>query len=118
MIPLIAAVREAPQPNDCDVAIGVMADCAPETCNGLMVPIVAFDQIYSFDRDSLIKALPKPEKVPAKELTSAAAELFDRIMHMADNGGSTDEHRAVDYLAVRYDRIYEAVAEAFAWNES
>ena len=116
---LIEAVREAPQPNDCDVVIGAMGPIAPpEMCNGLMVPIVAFDQIYSFDRDSLIKALPKPEKVPAKEFTPAAEQLFDRIMQMADNGGSTDEHRAVNYLAVRYHRIYEAVAEAFARNES
>ena len=27
----------------------------PQMCNGLMVPIVVFDQIYSFDRDALIK---------------------------------------------------------------
>jgi PatG C-terminal len=87
-------------------------------CNGLMVPIVVFDQIYSFDRDSLIKAIPKPEKITAKEFAPAAEELFDRIMQMADNAGATDEHRAVNYLAVRYPRIYEAVAEAYGRNES
>jgi len=63
----------------------------PEICNGLMVPIVAFDQIYSFDRDTLIKALPAPKGAKAKEYGEAAAELFDRIMLLTDNAGSTDE---------------------------
>src|SRR5262249_22467087 len=90
----------------------------PEMCNGLMVPIVAFDQIYSFDRDALIKAIPKPEKASAEEFTPAAEELFDRIMQMTDNAGATDEHRALNYLAVRYQAIYANAAEAFASNSS
>jgi PatG C-terminal len=116
---LVDALRPSPQPWDLDCVIGVRGPIAPpEMCNGLMVPIVVFDQIYSFDRDSLIKAIPKPEKITAKEFAPAAEELFDRIMQMADNAGATDEHRAVNYLAVRYPRIYEAVAEAYGRNES
>jgi hypothetical protein len=87
-------------------------------CNGLLVPIVVFDQIYSFDRDSLIKAIPKPEKTTAKEFAPAAEELFDRIMQMTDNAGATDDHRALNYLAVRYPAIYANAAEAFARNAS
>jgi hypothetical protein len=37
---------------------------------------------------------------------------------MADNAGATDEHRALNYCAVRYPRIYETVAEAFGRNSS
>jgi PatG C-terminal len=37
---------------------------------------------------------------------------------MTDNAGSTDEHRALNYLAVRYPAIYVRTAEAFASNES
>ena len=85
-------------------------------CNGLMVPIVVFDQIYSFDRDTLIKAIPKPEKTSAKEFAPAAEELFDRIMQMTDNAGATDEHRALNYLAVRYQAIYAKAAEYFGQN--
>src|SRR5262249_31886018 len=111
---LVEAVRPAPQPWDLDVVIGLRGPIPPpEMCNGLMVPIVVFDQIYSFDRDTLIKAIPKPEKTTAKEFVPAAEELFDRIMQMTDNAGSTDEHRALNYFAVRYPKIYEAVAEAF-----
>jgi len=116
---LVEALRPTPQPWDLDCAIGVRGPIAPpEMCNGLMVPIVVFDQIYSFDRDSLIKAIPKPEKTTAKEFLPAAEELFYRIMQMTDNAGATDDNRALNYLAVRYPRIYEAVAEAFGRNES
>jgi hypothetical protein len=83
-----------------------------------MVPVVAFDQIYSFDRNALIKAIPKPEKASAEEFGPAAEELFDRIMQMTDNAGSTDEHRALNYLALRYQAIYANAAEAFARNAS
>jgi hypothetical protein len=116
---LVEALRPTPQPWDLDCVIGFRGPIAgPEVCNGLMVPIVAFDQIYSFDRDTLIKAIPKPEKTTAKEFAPAAEELFDRIMQLADNAGATDEHRAVNYLAVRYQAIYANAADAFARNAS
>src|SRR5206468_8955266 len=116
---LVEAIRSAQSLNDIDVVIGVRGPIAPpEMCNGLMVPIVMFDQIYSFDRDALIKAIPRPEKTTAKEFGPAAEELFDRIMLAADNAGSTDDHRALNYLAVRYPAIYATAAEAFGRNSS
>jgi hypothetical protein len=116
---LIGTVRPNPSPLDLDVVIGVKGPIAPpEMCNGLMIPLVAFDQIYSFDRETLIKSIPKPEKTPAKEFAPAAEELFDRIMHMTDNAGATDEHRALNYLAVRYPAIYARSAENLAQNSS
>ena len=116
---LVEALRPTPQPWDLDCVLGFRGPIAgPEVCNGLMVPIVAFDQIYSFDRDTLVKAIPRPEKTSAKEFAPAAEELFDRIMQMTDNAGATDEHRALNYLAVRYPAIYANAAEAFARNAS
>ncbi len=110
---LVEAVRPSPNPLDIDIIIGMRGPIAPpEFCNGLMVPIVMFDQIYSFDRNALIKNIPRPETIAAKQFTSAAEELFDRIMQMADNAGSTDEHRALNYLVVRYPVIYAKAAEA------
>ena len=106
-------------PMDLDCVIGVRGPISPpEMCNGLLVPIVVFDQIYSFDRDTLVKAIPRPEKTPAKDFAPAAQELFDRIMLMTDNAGATDEHRALNYLALRYQAIYANAAEAFARNEA
>ena len=111
---LLEAVRPVPRPSDLDVVIGVLGPIAPpEMCNGLMVPIVAFDQVYSFDRDTLIKAIPRPEKIAAKEFGPAAEELFDRVIQMTDNAGATDENRALNYLAMRYPAIYAKAAEEF-----
>jgi len=88
----------------------------PEMCNGLLVPIVAFDQLYTFDRASLIGSIPRPERVAAERFREAAGEVFDRIMQMTDNAGATDEHRALNYLTVRYPAIYAAVAQAQGRN--
>jgi hypothetical protein len=116
---LVEALRPNPTPMDLDMVIGTRGPIAPpELCNGLMVPMVAFDQIYSFDRDALIQAIPKPEETSPEEFAPAAAELFDRIMQMTDNAGATDEHRALNYLAVRYPAIYANAAQAFARNSS
>lgn len=111
---LVEAIRPVRSPNDIDVVIGLRGPIAPpDYCNGLMVPIVVFDQIYSFGRDTLIKAIPRPEKATDEEFGPAAEELFDRIMQMADNAGATDEHRAVNYLVMRYPTLYAKAAEQF-----
>ena len=116
---LLAAIRPAPSTLDIDVVIGLRGPMAPpEMCNGLMVPIVSFDQIYSFDRGALIDAIPRPEKISAKEFKAAADELFDRVMQLTDNAGATDDHRALNYLAMRYPAIYTTVAEAYGRNAS
>lgn len=116
---LVEALRPAPRPTDVDVVIGVRGPIAPsQLCNGLLVPMVAFNQIYSFDIDSLIKSIPRPEKVPEEQFGPAAEELFGRIVQMADNAGATDEHRALNYLTVRYPAIYATAADAFGRNAS
>jgi hypothetical protein len=116
---LIGALRPNPQPGDLDLVIGTCGPIAsPDVCNGLTVPVVTFDQVYSFDRGQLIGAIPRPEGQPEAEFNAAAAELFDRIVLIADNAGTSDEHRALNYLTVRYPRIYAAVAEGFARSAS
>lgn len=115
---LVEAIRAAPGPNDIDVVIGMRGPMAPPAmCNGLMAPIVAFDQIYSFNREALIEAIPKPgkpDKAASAQFRPVAEELFDRIMQLTDNSGNTDEHRALNYLAMRYPVIYARAAEEFA----
>jgi hypothetical protein len=82
---LIDAVQSYTSPNNLDVVIDVRGPIAsPETCNGPMVPIVRFDQLYSFDRDELISAIPRPDD-PSKDddgLFRAAAQLFDRVIQL------------------------------------
>lgn len=116
---LLQALQPVPSPMDVDLVIGIRGPIAPpELCNGLQVPIVVFDQIYSFDRDELIKSIPRPEKTDEKKFKASAAELLDRLMQTADNAGATDEHRALNYLAVRYPAIYAQASEAIGRNFS
>lgn len=104
---LTQAVRPAPGLGDIDVIIGRRGPIAPpEMCNGLMLPIVMVDQIYSFDRDALIKAIPKRKGTSDDQFKKTGDGLFNHILQIADNAGATDEHRALNYLAVRYDEIY------------
>ena len=116
---LIDAVRADPSPADLDVVVGIRGPIAPpELCGGLFVPIVFFDQLYSFDRDSLIKSVPRPEGMTAKQFEPTANELFDTVMQVADNAGAMDEHRALNYVAVRYPAIYANAVEQHAGDFS
>lgn len=119
---LVEAVRPRPAPGDIDIIIGILGPIAsPEMCNGLLVPLVAVDQIYSFDRDSFIKSIPRPETIPDEQeaqFRATAEELLDRIMQLADNAGAMDEHRAVNYLAARYPAIYATASQAYAEDRS
>jgi len=115
---LVEAIRPRPSPMDLDMVIGVRGPVAPpEMCNGLMLPVVGFDQIYSFDREGLMQAIPRPEKAD-EGFAAAAEEVFDLILQMTDNAGATDEHRALNYLAMRYPAIYATAADQFARNAS
>ncbi len=105
---LAQALRPAPGPFvDIDVIIGRRGPMAsPEKCNGLMVPIVVVDQIYSFDRNTLMKSIPKRKGESEDQFRKTTDVLFNHIIQIADNAGTTDEHRALNYLVVRYDEIY------------
>ena len=119
---LLEAVRPAPSPMDVDVVVGVRGPNAPpDLCGGLSIPMVVFDQLYSFDRDALLGALPRPDSVPEdqdQQFRASAEELLNRILQLADNAGATDEHRALNYLAVRYPAIYAKTSEAHGRNAS
>jgi hypothetical protein len=117
---LIDAVRAESGTVDVDVIVGQRGPITPpELCGGLSIPLVVFDQIWSFPRNALLSAIPRPEAMKDKKRFEAmAGELFDRVMQLADNAGATDQHRALNYLAVRYPAIYARTAEAYAENAS
>jgi len=107
---LVEAVRRRPDGTELDVVIGIRGPLAPpEACNGLVVPVVAFDQLYSFDRGTLLQAVPRPDEIPAEQddqFRATAAEVLDLVLQSTDNAGATDEQRAMNYLALRYPAIY------------
>jgi hypothetical protein len=116
---LVETIRPTTSPNDMDVVIGIRGPIAPpDMCNGLMVPIVMVDQVYSFDRATLIKSVPKPKGTTEAAFRPAAEEVLDRLMQLTDNAGATDEHRVLNYLAMRYPAIYDKAAEQFGLDFS
>jgi PatG C-terminal len=80
-------------------------------CNGLALPVVFVDQVYSFDSESLLAAIPRPESIEKRDFENAAREVFERIRGLADHTGSSDEHRALNYLVVRAPTLYAKTAE-------
>jgi hypothetical protein len=117
----VEAVKPSQRGIDTDVIVGTCGPMSPaEMCNGLIVPIVVVDRVYSFDKPQLMTAIKKPAelKMTDEQFRPSAEELFERIQQIADNVGGTDEHRAVNYLAVRYQQIYTHAAEMHGRNFS
>ena len=116
---LIDAVRPRPSPGDLDVVIGIRGPLTPpDVCNGLVVPLVRFDQLYSFDRESLLAAIPRPDEVQEEHFQATAEEVLETIVDLTDNAGSTAEHRALNYLAVRSAAVYGLAAASYLANKS
>jgi len=53
-----------------------------------------------------MKAIPNREGTDEDQFKKTSDALFNHIVQIADNAGATDEHRALNYLSVRYDEIY------------
>jgi hypothetical protein len=94
--------------------IGIRGQIAgPPVCNGLLLPTVGFDQIYTFARDEMVALIPNTTKATDEDFRRVAREVFDRIMQMTDNSGATDEYRALNYLAMRYPGTYATAVAKF-----
>lgn len=117
---LISCLAE-PKDDDLCLFIGSSSLVPVETCPGVAVPVLAVDQLSMFKRERLTpwcKTPPKPlgKKVgpsPSEPSLEASGpnDLFDRLVQSADNLGDTDEWRALNYLAVCYQPLYERHAQ-------
>jgi hypothetical protein len=66
-------------------------------------------QLFSFSMDEFLQALPVPEDDSESNLDrfrSTAKGLFAYLTQRAGNHGLSDEHRALNYLALKYPPIY------------
>jgi hypothetical protein len=112
---LVDVLGPMPKATDLQVVVGLQGPVAPpDLCGGLTLPVVAFDQVYSFESETFVRSLPVPPSADEARFRAAAAELFERVIQVADNSGSTDEHRALNYCAVRYPAVYARGAESFS----
>jgi hypothetical protein len=116
---LLDAFKRGPDPTDFNLLIGVRGPTSPpEMCNGLVLPMVTVDQLYSFPLGALLSEIEMPEGANAKTFTASAEELFWRIQRLTENRGADDNHRALNYLAVRVDSIYTLFANKQTENSS
>lgn len=104
---LVEALRPSPDPSDNDIIIGEKVRIPPpEMCRGRTNPIVIVDKIWSFNRDELIKQIPKRKGISEDQFKKTINALFNYILQIADNAGAIDEHRAINYLSVTHAEIY------------
>lgn len=113
---LIECLKRSHQQLDLDLVIGVTDLSWPKiNCRGTNLPALVVDQIMPFTANELVSRFPKPKGVKTAETPKAfentAHDVFNRIRQMADNVGATDEHRALNYLSIRYEPLYTLVWE-------
>jgi hypothetical protein len=110
--------------DDLDLFVGSSSLIRVNTCPGVAVPVLAVDQVCSFEKDDLVawcrtpsKTRPSTRRRPPgsderdSDELGPADKLFRILVQSADNLGDTDQWRALNYLAVRYKNIYMKYAE-------
>ena len=112
---LLDAIRPSACSLDRQVVVGRKGPVAPPEMCGLEVPMVLVDHLYSLEYNDFIKSI-RSESVTDEKFKAIARETFLRMMQLADNIGSTDKHRALNYLSVRYPAIYVKAAEELERN--
>lgn len=74
------------------------------------LPAVWADQFLSFKVDEFIDAMPTPpdlgEGHAVEEWRQNARSLFNWLTQRSGNLGTSDQHRAMNYLALRYPALY------------
>lgn len=113
-----AEPRDPYEHEDLDLFVGSSSLIPFDACPGVTAPVLAVDQVCSFDRNILTKGFEPSSKTARTSKKKGPAanegernELFKKLVRSADNFGDTDERRALNYLAVRYQPLYELYAE-------
>jgi hypothetical protein len=115
---MIAAISPNLMQIEYDVVIGLRGGNAPpQMCNGLELPVVMVNQVYSFTMGQFAENVPLPKrpefnpthpnyKEAVQKFRDTVPQTFGRMRQLADNAGETDEHRALNYVSLRYPNIY------------
>ncbi|MEO8350885.1 MAG: hypothetical protein ABI680_04085 [Chthoniobacteraceae bacterium] len=116
---LVEAARSAGQPDAWSIVIGKRGPMGmPTTCGGLLAPMMACDQIYTFTLKEFIDGLVQrvklaglPSTKKAEALPAVAEDIFRRIAGSAENLGAEDGHRALNYFLVQHPGLFLAAVE-------
>lgn len=116
---LLSAIEHMDDADHWCVLIGRRGALAPPaTCAGIVAPIVACDQLYTFSMDEWIDSLQarvepalKAKKVAREGFSASARELFVQITRSTENIGATQAHRALNYFVMQHPGLFLAVSE-------
>lgn len=101
--------------SEVSAVIGTLGPIAnPDVCNGLTVPFLIFDMIYSFDKAGLVADMPLPEGADAAKFRATATDIFNQVAQLISNG--TGMERALAYLLVKDPKLYHVIADAYNRN--
>jgi len=105
----------SPTPNQISYAlvVGRLGPVAPPSvCNGIQLPMVSCDQVFSFTGEafinSIVSAIGEMEGV---DVMTSANTAFAAMALLTDNTGQTDEHRAINYLTFKSLALYKKEIE-------
>lgn len=93
-------------------SIGPMAP--PDACNGLTLPYLIVDVIYSFDTPTLIADMPLPQGADEVPFRAAAADVFKQVGTLLPTGRGME--RALAYIGLRDPAFYHVMWRAFNDN--
>jgi hypothetical protein len=114
------ALAQAHQPDNACVVIGRVGSgfSAPTTYGGLLLSPVAVDQLYVFSAaewaDDLARAAQpalQTRKVDGGLFQTVSQGMFREVTSMPENMGTSDGHRALNYLLVQHPGMLLAAAE-------
>jgi hypothetical protein len=111
---MIDAIRAAGKPDQWVLLVGRrVGNSSPSTCGGLLAPIVACDQLYSFSFVDLLKNLSsraepalKSLKMKPDQFAELCREVFERVVQSTENIGGTDAHRALNFALVQHPGLF------------
>jgi len=98
--------------DDDDVEALVGAPASPALVSACTAPGLAAvtpDQVLRFTMDEFVAALPAPDagEGAADRYRQVVRDLFAQLTQRAGNLGTSDEHRALNFLALRYPPLYQ-----------
>jgi PatG C-terminal/PatG Domain len=87
---------------------GPVAPTLVSSCTAPGLPAVTPDQVLRFTFDEFVRAMPVPHLEADEEdaYRKVVRDLFAQLTQRAGNLGVSDEHRALNMLALRYPQLY------------
>lgn len=105
LVSLPEAIRPDARGYGVDAVLGRIAGPAQVNAAHAPLPVLIFDQLHSFDADTFAKSLREATGVTEIDSTFVADML--RTFTGISGPGLTGEHRALNYLVLRYPKLYQ-----------